>query len=214
MPERLLLIDTDMLVLLGGSETLSIVLDLLGFRMDQARRLAAATCQLQRGRRFKDAYPAPLLQSAFRTAGMIAPITEPPRDLELADRLARVSAIDPGEAQLFALLAEHPAYYLTSGDKRALTAVGQERELSGLRERIRGRIICLESILKLLVMKSGAAAIGAAFEVLRRHKTLSVLLSATQTKDDQTCLQGIDSYIKDLVTQTGHGFLHLPELPA
>lgn len=74
MSDRLLLIDTDMLVLLGGSGTLSDVLHALNFEPQQTRRLAAATHQFQRGREFRDNYTATVLQAALRTAHAIAPL--------------------------------------------------------------------------------------------------------------------------------------------
>ena len=68
MPDRLILIDTDMVVLLGGSGSLPDALQSLEFAPAQARRLAAATAQLQRGKAFKDNYTAVVLQAALRAS--------------------------------------------------------------------------------------------------------------------------------------------------
>lgn len=210
MSDRLLLIDTDMLVLLGGSGTLDEVLAALDFEPQHSRRLAAATHQLQRGRAFKDNYRATVLQAALRTAHAIAPLTERPVDPAILDALAGVSNIDLGEAELFALLAEHEGYYLTTGDKRALVALATREELTELRQRVAGRIIRLESVLKLLVDRNGAKKTAQAFRTLRTHRTIGVLLSDPQARSDDVCRQGIDSYLNDLNRKTGGGFLFLP----
>ncbi|MCH7701179.1 MAG: hypothetical protein IID37_05790 [Planctomycetes bacterium] len=210
MSDRLLLIDTDMLVLLGGSGTLGDVLQSLDFVPEQCRRLAAAIQQFQRGRVFKDTYPATVLQAASRTAHTIALLTEGPTNPDVLDALARVSDIDVGEAELFALLAEHDGYYLTTGDKRALVALATQKELADLRQHVAGRLICLESVLKLLVDRNGAKATAQAFRELRTHRTIGVLLSDPQARSDDVCRQGIDSYLDDLIRKTGGDLLYLP----
>ena len=210
MPERVLLIDTDMLVLLGGSGTLRATLDLLGFEAGQARRLPAAPYQMARGRLFKDSYAAPVLQAALRAADTIAPLSEQPSDPDVLDRLASESGIDPGEAVLFALLSEHEGCFLTTGDNRALETLATQGNVAEVRKRVAGRIICLESVLKLLVARNGARTTATAFGALRTHRTVAVLLSEAQARSDAVCLAGIDSYLDDLVRRTGEGFLYLP----
>lgn len=210
MSERLLFIDTDMLVLLGGSGTLPAALALLGFLPDQVRRLAAAPHQLERSRRFKDTYPAPVLQAARRAAAGIAPVSEQPADDALVDQLARVSDVDLGEAELIALLAEHDGFYLTTGDKRALVALATDHGLADVRARVAGRLICLESILKRLVQDRGAGAMAKAFAAVMTHRTIGVLFTEAQVRSDDVCLEGIESYLNDLIQKTGEGFLYLP----
>ncbi len=210
MSDRLLLIDTDMLVLLGGSGTLGDGLQSLDFEAKQSRRLAAATQQFQRGRVFKDTYPATVLQAALRAARAITPLIEQPANSAVFDALARVSNIDLGEAELFALLAEHDGYYLTTGDNRALVALATREEVAELRQRVAGRLICLESVLKLLVDRNGAKATAQAFRALRTHRANGVLLSDPQARSDDVCRQGIDSYLDDLIRRTGRDFLYLP----
>jgi len=210
MSDRLLLIDTDMLVVLGGSGTLADVLSSLEFEPKQCRRLAVATEQLRRGRVFKDTYAATVLQAALRTAHAITPLTERPANPAIFDTLAAVSDIDLGEAELFALLAEYDGYYLATGDKRAIVALATRRETTDLRQLVAGRIICLESVLKLLVDQNGANATAQAFRTLRTHRTIGVLLSDPQARSDEICMQGIDSYLNDLIKKTGVGFLYLP----
>ena len=172
--------------------------------------MAAASRQFQYGRVFKDNYAATVLQAAVRTAHAITPLTERPVDLASIDALALISGIDLGEAELFALLAEHDGHYLTTGDSRALVALAVREEVAELRQRVAGRLICLESVLKLLVDRNGAKATAQAFRALKTHRTIGVLLSDPQARSDDVCLKGIDSYLNDLVQRTGSDFLYIP----
>lgn len=208
--QRVLLVDTDVLVLLGASETLPTVLEKLGFKTDEVRRLAAATSQLERGARFKATYSGAALQAALQTARTITPLLQPPADASLVDGLAAVSGIDLGEAELLALLSEQDGYFLTTGDKRALIAVATNPLAAAVRDRVRGRLICLESLLKLLVQTRGAKSVAQAFAGLMTHRTIGVLLTEPQVRSDEICLEGIESFLRDLVRATGEGFLFLP----
>jgi hypothetical protein len=210
MSDRVLLIDTDLLVLLGASGTLPVVLEVLGFELEQTRRLAAASSQLSRGRRFKETYPGPALQAALRIARTIEPCLDVPREPAWLDALKRVSGIDDGEASFLAILAEHAGWYLTTGDKRALIALARHDDLSEIRERIAGRVICLESLLRMLVRRRGAGVVAEAFAPVRTHKTVGILLSEPQVRSDEVCLAGIDSYLNALKSQVGEGFLWTP----
>src|SRR3989337_3513669 len=91
MPERLLLIDTDVLVLLGASMTLSLVREPLGFREEQGRRLPAATWQLERGKPFQETYTGPALRSALEVARRIHSLIGFPGDVDLLEALNRAS---------------------------------------------------------------------------------------------------------------------------
>ena len=180
MSERLLLIDTDILVLLGASGMLPRVVELLEFQHEQVRRLPAATYQLERSRSFRDAYPAPVLHAALQIARTIQPIRAEPSTPLMVDALSRVSDVDLGEAWLFALLAEHSGYYMTTGDKKAIIAVATHDGLSEVRDAVAGRVICLESLLKLLVQREGAKTVAEAFAPVRTHRTISWTFANSQ----------------------------------
>ena len=82
--------------------------------------------------------------------------------------------------------------------------------MAELRKRVAGRLICLESVLKLLVDRNGAKATAQAFRALRTHRTIGVLLSEPQARSDEVCREGIDSYLDELIRNTGKDFLYFP----
>lgn len=209
--ERLLLIDTDVLVLLSASGTLEAAIQMLGFDLANARRLPAAISQLERGSRFREDYPATALRTALRQARRIQPVTTIPEHAANLDLLSAVSGIDYGEAQLFAMLAENPSHLLTTGDKRGLIALACDPSLATLRSRVAGRVICLETVLRLLVDADGAASIGEPLTAAApQHKTLQVVFSPVNMTDTARCLAALDTYIADLEQQVRSDFLYKP----
>ena len=88
--------------------------------------------------------------------------------------------------------------------------VGQET-LKPVRQLIAGRVICLESILKMLVQADGVVAVAQAWLPLKdSYKSLSVIFSDVNCKDQKQCLECLDSILNDLKKTLGSDFLLLP----
>jgi hypothetical protein len=210
MVSPLLLVDSDLFALLSAVGLLDELVAELGMTPDNVRRLPALLTQLQPektiGRKFRELEIA--RQNAVRQCSTTLPFVDPPTDPSVARRLAAVPKIDDGEVLLLAALAEHPGWLLTTGDKRCLVALGQERLLEDVRERIRGRIIPLEVALVLLVRRLGAAEVGRRFQsVPGLHKTIDVLFRHKTEFDDDRTLAEITSYLDDLHHKIGDDLL-------
>lgn len=195
----LLLVDTDMLVLLTASGTLPEVVSLLGYAMEQVRRLPAAPHQVRKSSKFRETYGEPLLRGILDDVAAVREI-DAPGDHELLERFG--NAIDPGEAQLFTIATNEPCALLVTGDKRALRSVSNRHEMLPLQQ-LAGRVICLEAVLLLLVRQRGAAAVRAAFSPVIGHRTLSVVLSQNTVRADDTCIAALRSYFDKLFAETG-----------
>lgn len=195
----LLLVDTDMLVLLTASETLAQVVALLGYSIDQVRRLPAAPHQVRKSSKFRETYGEPLLRRILDAVAAIREINAP-GDHEMLERFG--NAVDAGEAQLFTIATNEPCALLVTGDNRALRSVRAHHETLPLHQLAR-RVICLEAVLLMLVRQRGAAAVRAAFSPVLGHRTLSVVLSANTVLADETCISAIRSYFSSLLAETG-----------
>jgi hypothetical protein len=169
-----LLVDTDIFCKLGVSGLLYEALAALGVPIADCGRLAALPHMLKRGRLTKvygqeRCHALLPVAEAMPVAG--APGTdwmEPFRD---------VPAIDVGEAQLLALVAQH-GLILLSGDKRALKALsGVHAVLPSLA----GRIVTFEAILIALCWRLGVDAVRYALEPLQEDQTVQVCFSAWNT---------------------------------
>jgi hypothetical protein len=211
MPEPLLLLDTDIFIVLSAAGLLDSIIRLLDFDAAHTRRLAALESQLTRGSGFREKYPREIREAALRSARIIPILTKRPQDAAVFQRLISHERIDDGEAFLFALLAEHKNWVLATGDKQAITTLATSPGLADIRNRVSGRVACLETVLPALLQQNGIETVAAAFNPLRAvNKTLSVVFSGGASTSESLCREYLDSYIRDLETQVGKDFLLKP----
>ncbi len=213
MNERILLVDSDMFVILAGAGVLETVANLLGFQLADLRRLDPLPHQLKKSRKFQEKYFKPVRDKALAWCDKVKSITERPENDDALQRLAAADRIDEGEALLFGLMAEQELYLLASGDKVAMRALAKGTGLEDIRRAVSGKIICLESVVKLLIEKVGTSRTATAFAPLRdSNGTLRVLFSQGEQTTQEDCLAGIASYLNALIKDVGSDFLLIPEV--
>ena len=114
-----LLVDTDVFCKLGVACLFDETLSALKLKASDCGRLPALPYMLRRGslpNKFGSNECNALIPAAERFAVIGTP------DAAWFDLLAPIQVIDPGEAQIFAMAAQHSLTVLT-GDKRALRAI-------------------------------------------------------------------------------------------
>lgn len=114
---------------------------------------------------------------------------------EWLDPLVGNPGIDAGEAQIFALAAEHRLRVLT-GDKRALAEVSR---LPKFRAEIDAGVVTLEAVLLGLTNKMSEAELRARGRVLAQYDKMAraVFASVGSSLDE-----GLESYLADLERST------------
>lgn len=135
-----LLIDTDAFCKLAIGDVLEATMALFGADLTECGRLAALPHMLKRGKLRKMLGDLASDEIASKAQGVQA--MENPSS-QWIERLAGAEAVDPGEAQLFALAAETDRI-VVSGDKRALRAL---KDVPDICDMLRGRIVALEAAL-------------------------------------------------------------------
>lgn len=135
-----LLVDSDLFCKLGIANLLLPALSLLQSSLSECGRLPALPYMLRRGSLPK-LYGAPACDALIGTANAMSVIPEP--DITWLEKLTPLDAVDPGEAQLFAVASDLGLPVL-SGDKRSLQAIKAINELVPV---LRERVIVLEAIL-------------------------------------------------------------------
>ena len=207
MTERLLLVDSDVFVLLSAAGLLDELATVLGFAPDAIRRLSALPYQLQKGRSFRR-YDLAARTTVLTKCEATASWEERPADNERFDRLVSVDGIDEGEAFFFATLSERHACLLTTGDSKALVALGNASDLADVRDQVRGRIVALEGALLLLVRSLGAEAVGSRLKPLASvHRTIDILFGTKDHFDDDEAVRQITSYLDSLRQSMGDDLL-------
>lgn len=205
--EDLLLVDSDCFVLLGISGLLLDGIRCLGFDPNRARRLDALPYMLRRGRLARR-YPEEHLLEVRSLCDDVEPLTESAADARIRQALAETDAIDVGEAELFALMTEKPGYYLSTGDKRSLIALATSPDLREVYRAVKGRVICVETLLERLVKSQGIAPVAKAVTPLRPFdRMISAIFSRDEATPEAACLEGLASYVRDLESKIGPGFL-------
>jgi hypothetical protein len=193
----LLYLDSDLFVLLSGAGLLDEVIQVAGFEQSAARRLDPLPYMLERGG-LAQRYPEGVRERASAWCWRIASVeVVPPRRLH--DRLIREPDLDPGEALLFAAAAESAASVVTTGDKRACRALAAV-DLPELC----GKVLCLEACLLLLLKALDFSFLIDSLAIVREyHQTLRVLLPRGASTSESDLREGLDSYWRDLLAQTG-----------
>jgi hypothetical protein len=135
-----LLIDTDAFCKLAAADLLDEVLALLGVNRSQCAVLPALPYMLERGR-LRKKY-GDFESDRLRKLADEFPVA-PNSSSKWLDVLSAESSIDPGEAQLFALAAEHGIRILT-GDKRALETLAR---VSDIHLHLSGNVVTMEAVL-------------------------------------------------------------------
>lgn len=211
MGERLLLVDSDVFIILSAAGVLARTTELLGFGLEDLRRLPALENQLTRGRAFRKKYPQGILDTALGFCHDVAPLTQRPSDVGTLAQLAAVNDIDEGEAVMYGLMVDHPLYILASGDKRAMRALAANAGLRNIRDALAGRILCLEAAVHMLVRRDGVTQVANGFTPLRSVNTaLRVAFSRGAATTKKDCLRALESYLSDLKNDVGGDFLLIP----
>lgn len=213
MPDQSrILIDTDIFIILAAAGVLERVVELLGYQTSDLRRLPATLAQLKRGKWIKSRYPSAAREKAIETCALVPVLNERPESDDILDRLAGVNEIDLGETLLYGIASLQSDYLIASGDKRAMIALASDDTLHDIRNSIAGRVICTEVVLRILIESDGIETVASSFQQIRdSNNLLRVIFSEAQATDQETSLQALDSYIKDLEQQVGKDFLYKPE---
>lgn len=186
-----ILIDTDMFCKLGVGSLLHDGIRLLGAGIADCARLAALPYMLRRGRLPRqygtqaclDLLPLAAQMSTIPAAGSV-----------WLDRLVPIQAINPGEAQLFAIAAERGSTVMT-GDNAALQAL---KVIDGFPAALAGRIVSNVAILLALCEDLGPERVRRGVAALTSvDKTIRVCFS----EGNPGPREALESYCRSLESE-------------
>ena len=209
MSGQRLLIDNDAFIIFTGTDLLSDTLALLGYEPVRALRLHALPFMLGRQKSLRKTFPPDVLTKARLACDQIPALEEREANPEILGRLIDASDdINAGEALLLAVAIERPEYSLLTGDRRALIAFGQAAGLTDLREKLAGRIVCTEILLRVLVSSLGIGEVSTRIApLIPIHRSIGVFFSPGNLADQTQCLEALDSYFTDLCANVGAALL-------
>ena len=126
--------------------------------------------------------------------------------LDAARRLDPVKPpIDPGEAALFVSAAHLGADgYLTTGDKRAVVALAEAAGADAVRDRLEGRVWCVEHLLYLLVEAHGVEPVQQRVRAVPAcDKAVRNAFGVSHPAPREGVLDGLRSEVQDLRRRSG-----------
>jgi|GEM_PF-919746 len=210
--DELLLIDPDLFILLSASGLLDRVVELLGFPIENVRRLAALPFMLKSSRQMRKKYPEELRNKVLSDCDRIPGLDDAPTDADVMDRLIQIDRIDDGEVLLYASVHEQKCWLLGSGDKRAMTALATAESVADVRDGIAGRVISLEVVCELLLKADDVNTITKAFLPLKDvNVTLKSVFGSGGPFKTEDRLEAVASYHRDLEKTVGKDFLYRVE---
>jgi hypothetical protein len=120
----------------------------------------------------------------------------PAADLQL---LAKVDGIDAGEAVLYAAAVQSQDYRLATGDKRSLRALASEVICRPIAERLSGRVVCLEQIVRESIQHCGFEHVKLkVLPALSCDTALRAAFGSGVNAAPTNVLQALDAYIAEL----------------
>jgi hypothetical protein len=142
------------------------------------------------------------LEAFIADAKIIEPTEEEQRFAAVLELLAQRQGLsfDSGESQLCAVLVTRGVPKLLTGDKRAITALERLLDLESRLEPARGRIQCLEQLVRILIDRIGVDGVRAAVCAEPNvDRALSICFSCGRdTCARESVLEGLASYIRDV----------------
>lgn len=152
--------DNDFLLKLGAWNLLEPAMQVLRALPNNVRILDTLAAQLQEPRPdWQTQYGDAVIKRVLNFVGKVPPIGNMPYDIAELVTLNRVPKIDVGEALLFAVTANLPAYRVVTGDKQCLYALHNAPACAPIATRLRGNVLHLEQIVYRLVEEKGVVAI-------------------------------------------------------
>lgn len=183
-----LLIDTDAFYKLAVGNILDDAIGLFVTDLRCCGRLPALSYMLRKGR-LRQKLGEQLCDHLIPMVESIPALPQP--EAIWLDKLASVQAIDPGEAQIYALAAANETMVL-SGDKRALRALKDIPEYVGA---LSGRIVVLEAVLIALCDGLGAAEVERRIQPLVAHDKMVQICFSSENFSPR---EALDSYYRSL----------------
>jgi hypothetical protein len=199
-----ILIDNDALLKLARYGLLDEAVALFECNPTDVRVLATAKYQLlpakNRLKFCKDEESAARLEAFLKTSNQLdAGLADP----DLFDVLNAVPNIDAGEALLFAVGATNRDTLVITGDKRSLKALCSDDSATHVSNSLAGRVVSMEVLFLMLIERQFAFIQERVRAKPDVDMTLKIVFGVTVPVNFESAREGLDSYIRDLLSVTG-----------
>jgi hypothetical protein len=196
---RKIFIDVDAFSKCAHWEILDELPDLLQFKWDQSSTLESLKCRANKSKKTPDGklfHTSKAAALASDTIAKMQPISI--QNTAVLSELVDVHGIDGGEILLFSAVSLQEEAFVLTGDKRALRALAKVPATRNIKL-MHGKFICIEILVHELLKKFGLEWIRSRICPHKDlDKSIANILGSNCDADENSVLDGLHSYIKDL----------------
>lgn len=197
-------VDNDALLKLVACNLFWEAVTSLGLTQVDLRVLPQAKYVFRTSSRVVRKYPQAIRDSAISIVEGCTKIQ--PKVSEELQRL-QIEGIDPGEIILFSATKYEDSFYLATGDKRCLTVLAADPQLIDIKQRLIGRVICLEQLILSLIYSQGFNEVLTKVLQAREYDgALKAIFGSGERATQENVLQALEGYIEHL-RETTDGLL-------
>jgi hypothetical protein len=107
--------------------------------------------------------------------------------------------LDLGEAILIGEAIAQPSFYFMSGDKKCFRALWKHKELTEAREKLCGRVICLEQVIRFLIEAQGFETVRDRVVPVREcDRALKAIFGSGWRSEKENSLATLSDYLEKL----------------
>jgi hypothetical protein len=136
-----------------------------------------------------------------RIQAFLSQVCETPGSPDPGDEqsLANIMGVDPGEAILFSAASRLQDSRIVTGDKKSVVALASEPKCKELVEKLAGRVVCLEQVVRDTIDDLGFAKVLPRVTTgVHQDSALRIVFSSGILTQETDVRDGLRSYIEDL----------------
>jgi hypothetical protein len=189
-------VDNDIILKLVACNLFWEALTILGLTQADLRVFPSAKHVFRKNNRVMQKYPQAIRADAISIVERCTEIIpELPDELQILD----VEGVNRGEAFLISATRYETSFYLTTGDKRCLKALAAAPQLGAIRQRLDGRVICLEQLIFRLICTQGFDEVLTKVLPAREYDiALKSSFGSGEKATQEDVSQTLKGYIEDL----------------
>jgi hypothetical protein len=197
-------IDNDIILKLAACNFFWEAVSTLELSENDLQVLPEAKYVFQGSNKVKKKYGSIIVENAINIVERCGKIQLEDDDEEVQQlQQLQIEGIDPGEMLLICATRKETSFYLTTGDKRCLTALASHAELENVRQRLTGRVICLEQLILKLIKTQGFDKVLTNVLPARTYDTaLKSIFGSGERATEENVLTSLEGYINDLQKNT------------
>ncbi len=191
-------LDNDIILKLVACNLFSEAIGSLNIDESDLRVLGTAQFVFKKGRLAQD-YSEDIRNYAVAIAQKCLKVKQEDIDIKIISDLEKIKFIDPGESLLTAATFNEESFYLTTGDKRYVTALGTATEIDYIKAKLTGRVICFEQVIRRIIYRQGFDYTLAKVLPGRQYdKALKAIFGSGEKSTEENVMMTLEGYIRDL----------------